>query len=33
VGFNLFQSAFTQFCPLEIILKNCGVRSAGCGCK
>lgn len=22
VGANLLQSAFTQFCPLEIILKN-----------
>jgi Protein of unknown function (DUF2892) len=34
VGFNLFQSSFTGFCPLEIILKKCGVKSAGgsCGC-
>ena len=24
VGANLFQSGFTQFCPLEIILKNIG---------
>lgn len=25
VGFNLFQSSFTNFCPLEIILKKFGV--------
>jgi len=24
VGANLFQSGFTQFCPLEIFLKNIG---------
>ena len=29
VGLNLFQSAFTCFCPLELILKRCGVPSAG----
>jgi hypothetical protein len=28
VGANLLQSAFTCFCPLEIILKKLGVRSA-----
>ena len=28
VGANLFQSSFTQFCPLEIILKRAGVRVA-----
>ena len=35
VGLNLFQSAFTGFCPLEMILKRCGVPSAGasCGCS
>lgn len=27
VGFNLLQSGFTQFCPLEIILKKCGIKS------
>ena len=32
VGLNLFQSAFTQFCPMEIILKKMGVPSAGDGC-
>lgn len=26
VGANLFQSAFTGFCPLAIILKKLGVR-------
>jgi len=30
VGFNLLQSSFTQFCPLEIILKKLGV--GGCCC-
>jgi len=29
VGFNLFQSGFTRFCPLTIILSKAGVRS-GC---
>ena len=28
VGANLLQSAFTCFCPLEMILKKLGVRSA-----
>jgi Zn-dependent protease len=27
VGVNLFQSAFTGFCPLALILKKAGVRS------
>ena len=31
VGFNLFQSSFTKFCPLEIILKKLGVGGS-CGC-
>lgn len=26
VGFNLLQSAFTRFCPLELILKAAGVK-------
>lgn len=30
VGFNLLQSSFTNFCPLEIILRKLGV---GCGCS
>ena len=33
VGLNLFQSGITRFCLLEVILKKCGVPSAGgCGC-
>jgi len=30
VGFNLFQSGFTRFCPMDIMLKKAGVRP-GCG--
>jgi len=26
VGVNLFQSAFTKFCPLELILRATGVK-------
>jgi len=26
VGANLFQSGFTKFCPLENMLRKCGVR-------
>ncbi len=29
VGANLFQSGFTQFCPLDTILKKLGVKE-GC---
>lgn len=25
VGFNLLQSSFTKLCPLELILKKCGL--------
>ena len=33
VGFNLLQSSFTNFCPLEMILKKLGVgREAGSCC-
>lgn len=28
VGANLFQSGFTRFCPLEMILRKLGVKSA-----
>ncbi len=28
VGANLFQSGFSCFCPLELILKKLGVKSA-----
>jgi hypothetical protein len=31
VGFNLLQSSFTNFCPLESILKKLGGRSRCCG--
>lgn len=30
VGFNLFQSSFTGFCPAEIILKKLGVGGSCC---
>jgi hypothetical protein len=30
VGLNLFQSSFTKFCPLEIILKKLGVGGSCC---
>ncbi|HRK78862.1 MAG TPA: DUF2892 domain-containing protein [Thiobacillus sp.] len=30
VGFNLFQSGFTRFCPLDIMLKKAGLKP-GCG--
>lgn len=32
VGFNLIQSAFTGFCPAEIILKKLGVGKDGGSC-
>ena len=31
-GLNLFQSAFTGFCPLESILRRLGVRSTDESC-
>jgi len=31
VGFNLLQSSFTNFCPLELILKKLGVGGSCCG--
>jgi len=30
VGFNLFQSGFTRFCPMDIMLKKAGIKQ-GCG--
>jgi hypothetical protein len=30
VGLNLFQSGFTQVCPLNNILAKCGVKGASC---
>ncbi len=32
VGLNLFQSGFTKFCPLDIILKKFGVPVGGGAC-
>jgi hypothetical protein len=32
VGFNLVQSSFTNFCPLEMILRKLGVGRE-CGCE
>lgn len=31
VGFNLLQSSFTNFCPLEMMLKKMGVGGSCCG--
>ena len=28
VGLNLFQSGFTKFCPLEMLLKRLGAKTA-----
>jgi hypothetical protein len=30
VGFNLFQSGFTSFCPLTRILVKCGIKEGSC---
>ena len=30
VGFNLFQSGITRFCPMDIMLNRAGVKQ-GCG--
>jgi hypothetical protein len=32
VGFNLFQSGFTGFCPPSFLLKRLGVREGGDVC-
>jgi hypothetical protein len=32
VGLNLFQSAFTNWCPLMTILRKAGVKDAGATC-
>ena len=32
VGLNLFQSGFTNFCPLAIILRKFGVPESKVGC-
>jgi hypothetical protein len=31
VGFNLLQSSFTRFCPLELVLKRLGVGNRQTG--
>ena len=31
VGANLLQSGFTRFCPLDLVLKRLGVKSAAQG--
>ncbi|MGD9872768.1 MAG: DUF2892 domain-containing protein [Kiritimatiellia bacterium] len=33
VGVNLIQSAFTGFCPAEMIFKKMGLKSAGSCCN
>ena len=33
VGFNLLQSGFTRFCPLEMVLARLGIGSGGAGCS
>lgn len=33
VGLNLFQSAFTQFCPLELILIKIGIPTEAERCR
>jgi len=30
VGLNLFQSGFTQICPLNNILAKCGIKNGSC---
>ena len=32
VGLNMFQAAFTRFCPLAVVLKRVGLES-GCAFK
>jgi hypothetical protein len=29
VGFNLFQSGITRFCPMDIMLKQFGLKTGG----
>jgi hypothetical protein len=33
VGFNLLQSSFTNFCPLEMVLRKLGVGGSCCGAE
>ncbi|MDO9284359.1 MAG: DUF2892 domain-containing protein [Aquabacterium sp.] len=32
VGFNLFQSGITNFCPPSILLKKLGMKDGGASC-
>lgn len=33
VGLNLFQSAFTNWCPMMTFLRKLGVKDAGASCE
>lgn len=33
VGFNLFQSGFTGFCPPSILMKKLGMKEQGSACS
>jgi hypothetical protein len=33
VGLNLFQSAFTNWCPMMVVLRKLGLPEAGCCTK
>lgn len=33
VGLNLFQSAFTNWCPMMVVLRKLGLPEPGCGAK
>jgi hypothetical protein len=33
VGLNLFQSAFTQWCPMMTLLRKCGVSDRAAECE
>ena len=33
IGLNLFQSAFTGFCPAGMVFQKLGFKSAGCAVK
>ncbi|HWQ93620.1 MAG TPA: DUF2892 domain-containing protein [Clostridia bacterium] len=33
VGFNLLQSSFTRFCPLEFFLRKFGLGANGCSAE
>ncbi len=33
VGLNLFQSAFTNWCPMMVVLRKLGLPEPGCAAK